>query len=116
MNSRKHRFYRVLLNVEILMDEKPPNDFDLSDVAQWISEEGRSEKFISHSTLTSRTIENITPSEIIAICSEGGLRPEFFELDEDGNDLFLEDDKWEDYYEEGGTSQIYRRREPFQER
>ncbi len=84
MEQSKRKFYRTVYQIEVLSEEKFDNEggMSLTDIDNAITDgdcSGRV-KFIVNN-------EEKTGKEMAELLKEQGSDPEFFQLDENGNDL-----------------------------
>lgn len=77
---KKRKFYKAVIQFEIL-SEKPIPDMSLEDIAYETREGHMSGYFLD----TKRT--TLTGKQMAVALSSQGSDPEFFQLDEKGNDL-----------------------------
>ena len=80
------RFYKTLILVEVLSEDKPLNFNNLADVHHAITDGDCSGRY---DTIAS---DEITPEAAAQGLIAQGSDPEFFQIDKDGNDLTDEDD------------------------
>lgn len=81
MARSKRKFFKTTFKVEVLSEESPVEWDDLGDVAYAITEGD-----CSALTLDEK-VKRLTGSEAAKELRRQGSDPEFFRLDEDGNEL-----------------------------
>jgi hypothetical protein len=79
MTTRK--FYKTTITIEVLSEEPIPEEMDLADIIQESSEGAFSRGVVSEK----ETVLN--GEQAVKALAEQGSDPEFFGLDEKGNDL-----------------------------
>jgi hypothetical protein len=75
-------FYKTVIQVEVLSEDQPVNDLDLKQIAHEIYEGD----CVGASSIVS--VKELTGQECADALHELGSEPEFFNLDDDGKDLF----------------------------
>lgn len=82
MAQSKRKFYRTVIKVEILSEEPYPESADMHQVANDIDDGDCSGQAIT-------IVENqvVSGKRMVKLLENQGSDPEFFQLDENGNDL-----------------------------
>ncbi len=75
------KFFKTVLTVEVLSDESPLEWDSLADVSYAITDGDCSGK------ITNEAVTKLSGPEAAKALQDQGSEPEFFRLDEDGNDL-----------------------------
>lgn len=78
--ASKRKFYRTVFTVEVLSEEPLP-DMSLDEIAYEITEGG------SSGDLTRSKSETVDAKKMAKLLMKQGSDPEFFQIDEDGNDI-----------------------------
>lgn len=77
----KRTFYKTIISIEVLSEDPLPDQIDLNDIAYGITDGDWS------GTVEKSFEKTLTGPETAVALADQGSDPEFFQLDEDGNDI-----------------------------
>lgn len=92
MNKRK--YYKTTYVVEILSEEKSPEDWDLKDVLE------EAETGMFSGDIKSCVVEEVDGATMARLLKEQRSSPDFFRLDEEGNHIWDEQEEEEEEQDE----------------